>query len=142
MAGSPLVFRKEPKVSCTAIVTSAFHLQQVKSAFGLRQPQILRPSRNGFDLMRPDGELPWSIPLLLLKSPFKELAIQEDLIDSIIIISGRKGLSSALLTFLEQPFVINLEATMHPITILTPQGFTENPAVNRFFRKASRSPFK
>ncbi|KAG6901138.1 hypothetical protein C0995_016580 [Termitomyces sp. Mi166 len=93
--------------------------------------------KNGFDLLRPDGVLPWSVPVLLSKTPFRELAIQESLIDSKTMIRLRKDTSSALLTFLEQPFVISLETATHYVYILTPQGFIKNCALNRFFMNPS-----
>ncbi|KAG6860434.1 hypothetical protein C0995_011202 [Termitomyces sp. Mi166 len=67
--------------------------------------------QNGTDLMRPDGSLPWSISLLQLRSthePFKELAIQDGIIQPGIFNFGKFGVA---MTFLEQPFVVTLDKT-------------------------------
>ncbi|KAG6841598.1 hypothetical protein C0991_009354 [Blastosporella zonata] len=89
----------------------------------------------GTDLMRHDGALPWSIPLLHLRlaatAPLEALAIQDGLIephslDAIrsIAVDGKHShlRLGFFLAYLEQPFVICLEkAKSLSIVIVTPQ---------------------
>ncbi|KAG5724705.1 hypothetical protein E4T56_gene3648 [Termitomyces sp. T112] len=93
--------------------------------------------KNGFDLLRLDGELPWSIPLLQSQSPFRELAIQEGLIDSRTTVSIRRNRMMPL-SFLEQPFVLNLEQTPR-IAILTPREVLKTPRLQILFPNSHQS---
>lgn len=73
---------------------------------------------NGTDLLRHDGALPWSLPLLQLydiHAPLKELLSQDYDIPLTILDNKRK--SGVFLTYLEQPFVLTLEQyfTLHVI---------------------------
>ncbi|KAG6888525.1 hypothetical protein C0995_007637 [Termitomyces sp. Mi166 len=85
-------------------------LPSITSELRFRVTETSDPAsfKNGLDLLGLDGVLPWSIPLFHLKSPFKELAIQEGFLDFKIPSPTHWG-SGTYLTFLEQPFVVNLE---------------------------------
>ncbi|KAH0585799.1 hypothetical protein H2248_007090 [Termitomyces sp. 'cryptogamus'] len=106
--------RKRVKVSSTAITTHVF-----------------RPELNGSDLLRPDGALPWSIPLALSQSPLRELAIQDGLIDAEAAVYKLRD-KVVFLAFLEQPFVLNLERHIR-MAVLTPRKIEKLPQLRVLF---------
>ncbi|KAG6808856.1 hypothetical protein H0H92_002559 [Tricholoma furcatifolium] len=79
---------------------------------------------NGTDLLMPNAAIPWSIPLVMSAVKrlriFQTIALQEGLIqpDSWITLNVRKR--RILLTYLEKPFVIDLQSVWIGVNILTP----------------------
>ncbi|KAH0585790.1 hypothetical protein H2248_007082 [Termitomyces sp. 'cryptogamus'] len=89
--------------------------------------------KDGFDLLSPDGELPWSILLLQSPSPLRELAIQDRLIEPKTIVSRRQNFGRLIcLTFLEQPFVLDLQRRKR-MAIVTPQEVVEKSSLRLLF---------
>ena len=90
--------------------------------------------QSGFDLLRHDGELPWSIPLVLSKSPLRELAIQDGLLDPIIPDPPTRWWRNPFLAFLEQPFTLNVENETTMIALLDPQSCVNMVPLYSLFR--------
>ncbi|KAG6877534.1 hypothetical protein C0992_009734 [Termitomyces sp. T32_za158] len=90
------------------------HLPPTTGEIRFRVTESFDPTyfHNGTDLVRADGALPWSIPLnrlTLVHAPLKELLGQNHNIPATIF--GHK--KKFLLSYLEQPFVMNLERPLY-----------------------------
>ncbi|KAH0585792.1 hypothetical protein H2248_007084 [Termitomyces sp. 'cryptogamus'] len=93
--------------------------------------------KNGFDLLRPDGE-PWSIRLALSQSPFWELAIQDGFVAHTGVFKKRNIRRGQCLAFLEQPFVLDLETQRKTLAIVTPREVVKIPSLSLIYSNTSR----
>lgn len=124
------------------------HLPHTTGEIRFRVTESSDPTcfNSGTDLMRLDGALPWSIPLLQLRTmhvPLKKLLIQDHNIP--VAILERKGRwSGVFLTYLEQPFVVTLESHLY-ISMVDSQLHTGKSMMRILFPmpgKSKHSVFK